>query len=63
MPKALGNQQCEDKDPMSGAEHLKKTSFTGPEEWAASSNGAYYILSPINTGEYSFPWPVSFRTT
>ena len=54
MPKALLREQGEDKDPVSDAEHLQNISFTGPEEWAVSSGGAHYILSPIDTGDLNF---------
>lgn len=29
---------------------MVRTKYAGPEEWAASSHGAYYLLAPMDDG-------------
>lgn len=50
MPKLLPSEQNAEVNMLPEAAHWRDVSYKAPEEWAASSHGAVYILAPIQTG-------------
>ena len=54
MPKLLPSEQNADSNMVPEAADMRDVSYKAPEEWAASSHGAVYILAPIHKGAHHF---------